>query len=74
MNRDIRMKGTGTVHFTDEQRRPMALKGTIIVDFTSVIQPPFVKVEVPLEHIVPSQQYLMPFERITYIEWETIEQ
>jgi hypothetical protein len=66
MDRDIRMKGKGTVHFIDEQRRPRELKGTIIVDYRSMFQPPYVKV-------LADKEYLMPFSQVIYVEWDIIE-
>ena len=70
-NRDIRMRGKGTVHFVDEQKRPRELTGEIIVDFNSVVQDVYVKVHI----LIPTDertkpQYLMPFKSVVYIEWE----
>ena len=68
-NRDIRMRGKGTVHFVDEEKRPRALTGEIIVDFNSVFQDLYVKVIV-IELEPPSErQYLMPFKSVLFIEW-----
>lgn len=78
MDREIRMKGMGTVHFTDEHKRPRELKGTIIVDYRSLFQPIFVKIEAELlrrpSDPQQTKQYLMPFTSVSYIEWDLIEQ
>lgn len=71
---DIRMKGIGTLHFIDEHKRPRELKGTIIVDYRSLFQAIFVKIEVGESSQVPPKHFLMPFAQIIYIEWELIEQ
>jgi len=79
MDREIRMKGKGTLHFVDEQRRPREIKGTIIVDYRSLFQAVFVKVEMEYDvYTNPptkgSRQFLLPFSQVTYIEWDIIEQ
>lgn len=74
MDREIRMKGMGTVHFTDEHKRPRELKGIIIVDYRSLFQAVFVKIEVGDSKQIASKQFLMPFTQIVYIEWDLIEQ
>jgi len=78
MNREIRMKGKGTVHFIDEYKRPRELKDTIVVDYQSIFQTVFVKVEIEYEiqtnpPTKGTQQYLMPFTSVCYIEWDLVE-
>lgn len=76
MDRDIRMKGKGTVHFVDEQRRPRELKGDILVNYVSIMQDIYVKVKLILGDAPfhEPKEFLMPFKNITYIEWETVEE
>lgn len=77
MDRDIRMKGKGTVHFKDEQGRPREIKGTIIIDYRSLFHPPFIKIETEFDIYTDppktgNRQYLMPFSQIVYIEWDIV--
>ena len=58
------MRGKGSVHFVDEEKRPRALTGEIIVDFNSVFQDLYVKVQ------TVEKQYLMPFKTVLFIEWQ----
>jgi len=79
-NRDIRMRGKGTVHFIDEEKRPRELTGEIIVDFESIVQDVYVKVRTMPKSVstdlenkpetINMPQYLMPFKSVLYIEWQ----
>jgi len=73
MDKEIRMKGKGTVHFKDEHGRPREIKGSIIVDYKSMFHPPFVKIETTDPPKTATKLYLMPFSQITYIEWDILE-
>ena len=63
MDIDIRMKGKGAVFFKDEYGRPITLRGEIVVNYRSVYQDIYVKVQ------ANQKEYLLPFSSIVYIEW-----
>jgi len=79
VNREIRMKGKGIVHFKDEHGRPRELKGNVVVDYRSLLQAIYVKIETEdaiytNPPTIKKTEYLMPFTSVCYIEWDLIEQ